>query len=361
MKRQISFLACSLLGFLAAASVAGAADKRSFAVKHELGINVPKGAKQVRIWFAIPQDTKAQMTEEFTVVSPSKGFEKVQDSEGNQFLFLDVKEPKADKLNVLTTFTLTRSEVNAPADASKSRPLTPAERLKLAAYLKANKHVVINDEIRQLARKIVGEEDNPVRAARKIYDWVLDNIEYWVKEPSKLRASKVGSTTHCLTTGTGNCTDFHSLFASLARAAGIPTQIVYGSLFKPELDGKNIDQSYHCWIEFYAPNIGWIPLDVAVADIFAGKIRLNETNKTLVSRTTATGYDGPNPKMVDYYFGNLEARRVTWSRGRDLILTPPQKGAPVNAIPVAYIEVDGEELSSANWTRLLTFRELKKP
>lgn len=58
-----------------------------------------------------------------------------------------------------------------------------------------------------------------------------------------------------------------------------------------------------------------MPLDVAVADIFAGEFPITEDHRTLVSRTTATGYDGPDPARVEYYFGNLDARRVTWVGG----------------------------------------------
>ena len=88
-----------------------------------------------------------------------------------------------------------------------------------------------------------------------------------MKDPKNKKASPVGSTTYCLTSRTGNCTDFESLWTSFARSIGIPTQIVYGSFLKPDLMGQDQDQSYHCWAEFYAPGLGWIPHDVAVADL----------------------------------------------------------------------------------------------
>ncbi|MCA8976429.1 MAG: transglutaminase domain-containing protein [Planctomycetes bacterium] len=156
---------------------------------------------------------------------------------------------------------------------------------------------------------------------------------------------------------TGNCTDFHSLWTALARASGIPTRMSYGSLFKPSLDGVDRDASYHCWPEFYAPGIGWIPNDVAVADIFTRPIALDASNTEKVTLTTATGYSGASPEWVDYYFGNLDARRVTWTMGRDLLLSPPQKAGPVNANAKGYVEVDGKEFSG--FERKMTFRELR--
>jgi hypothetical protein len=334
-------------------------DTKAFHARHELTVNLPKNAKLAQIWFTLPQESAQEKISNFKL-DTTAAWRKVKDSEGNEYVYVELRDPKTEKFQLVYTFDVVRSEVKTMPDPKKSRPLSDAERQKFAKHLEPNKYVVINDEIRKLASQIVGAEQNPVVAARKIYDWVLDHIEYWVKDPKNLKASAEGSTQYCLTTRTGNCTDFHSLYASLTRAAGIPTQIVYGSLFKPELDSKDVDQSYHCWIEFYAPGIGWVPLDVAIADIFAGKIDLDDKNRTLVSRTTATGYDGPDQKLVDYYFGNLEARRVTWSRGRDLQLQPPPTGGPVNAMSRAYIEVDGKELPATQWTRKLTFKELKK-
>jgi transglutaminase-like putative cysteine protease len=236
------------------------------------------------------------------------------------------------------------------------RRAPPAERTALERYFLPTTHVVVNDQVRKLAASIVGEERNPVRVARKIYDWTLQNVDYWVKDPDHLKASPVGSTEYCLRTKTGNCTDFHSLFASLAMASGLPTRMVYGSLLKPTLNGVAVDASYHCWIQFYAPRYGWVPLDVSLANIYGKEFPLSEKNKKLVELTTSTGYRGLDPSKVDYYFGNLDERRVVWSMGRDLMLQPPQEDGPVNALAKMYVEVDGKQ--STDWTRELTYAEL---
>ena len=187
-------------------------------------------------------------------------------------------------------------------------------------------------------REIVGDERNPVVQARKIYDWVLGYVEYWVKDPQNLKASPNGESEYCLTSKTGNCTDFHSLYTSLTRSIGIPTRMVYGSFFQGEntpvpnkasLEGKDTDASYHCWIQFFAKGIGWVPLDVALADLL------------------------PEAQQASY-FGMLEPRRVTWSYGRDLTLAPAQAGPPVNAMHKVYMEIDGQPFTG--WDRKFTYR-----
>jgi hypothetical protein len=132
--------------------------------------------------------------------------------------------------------------------------------------------------------------------------------------------------------------------------------MVYGSLLKPTLNGMDVDGSYHCWIQFYAPNLDWVTLDVSLADLYLGDFPLSEKNQRLVELTTATGYRGADLKMVDYYFGNLDERRVVWSVGRDLRMDPPQAGGPVNAMHKMHVEVDGKPYTE--WTRLFTYKEL---
>jgi transglutaminase-like putative cysteine protease len=332
-----------------------------FDVRHQLTVKVPEGAQRVRIWFAYPQKEAAQGVSDVSIEAPIP-HRLVKDSEGNEALCLEAEHPKAGDLVVVESFALTRREVKSGVSKDKARPLTEADRAEHKRFLQPNTHVVIDERIQKLAKEIVGDEQNPVVAARKLYDWTLNNVDYWVKDPKNKKASPVGSSVYCLENCTGNCTDFHSLWTALARAAGIPTRMVYGSFLKKELDGQDVDQSYHCWPEFFAPGIGWVPHDVAVADIFVGTFTVNADNATLVRRTTADGYQGPDAGKVDYYFGNLDERRVVWSSGRDLVFDPPQDGGPVNALPKAYVEIDGKPLAEnkdTGWQRKLTYRERK--
>jgi transglutaminase-like putative cysteine protease len=330
----------------------------TFDGKHELEVAIPEGAQSVRIWFTQPQSDGASDVRRMKVESTAGEPKAAKDNEGNTYLYWDLAKPASGTFKATATFEVARKEVKANVDPAATRAYTPADLKGMEKYLGPTRYVIIDDKIKALAAEIVGDEKNPTAASRRIYDWVLGNIEYWVKDPSKLKASTTGSTDHCLTTKTGNCTDFHSLYMSLSRAAGIPTRITYGSFFKGPLDGQDADQSYHCWLEYFAPGVGWIPLDVAVADIFVDGVTLTEENKPKINLTVANGYGGPDPKMVDYYFGNIDERRVVWSHGRDLTLEPKQAGGPVNAMAKAYVEIDGKPFDG--YKRKLTYKEIKK-
>lgn len=335
----------------------------TFDAKHQLTVKLPDGAKKARVWFAMPSHDESYQTvsDVKTEASVAVPWKIVTDNRGNRQMYAEVDAAVAKEVVFTQTFRVTRHEINFNATPEATRPLTADELASMAEYLAPNANVVIDDRIMTLSKEIVGDEKNPVAAARKIYDWVLQNIEYWVKDPANKKASPVGSTNYCLDQKCGNCTDFHSLWTSLARAAGIPTRMKYGSFFKKELDGADADQSYHCWPEFYAPNLGWVPHDVAVADIFVGDFQsANDNDAKLVRLTTAAGYSGKDERMVNWYFGNIDNRRVNWSTGRDLMLDPKQDQGPVNALPKAYVEVDGQiGKEKEAWTRKLTYKEVK--
>jgi transglutaminase-like putative cysteine protease len=355
-------LCAVLAGMLAGqdSRTAAAAPKEArFALRNELKVLVPAEARKVRVWFAYPREDANQTVRNVKIESPlPHRLEK--DADGNTFVYVEAIDPKVKELTIVETFDLARREHLTRPDAAKSRPLSAAEIAEHMESLEPDANVVIDADIQKLAAEITKGERNPVTAARLIYDWELANVDYWVKDPAKKKASPVGSTKYCLETRTGNCTDIHSLWTSLARASGIPTRMVYGSFLKADLDGKDRDQSYHCWPEFFAPGIGWIPHDVAVADIFAGEFPLTAENTEKVKLTTPDGYSGPDPAKVNWYFGNLDARRVTWSVGRDLMLNPKQDGGPVNALPKAYVEVDGKvHPETTGWVRKLTYTSVK--
>lgn len=345
-----------------------------FDARHEFVIEVPQDAGRVQAWFPMPnQNDRFQECTSWRVEAWSASrttrlgggsTHVVHDTFDNNFLHLDLTDPPPGPLTVVTHFTVARREMLADVDPARTRPHTRRELEALNAQLGGQVgngplQSATDEEMSRWARQIVGEERNPVMIARKLYDAVLDRIEYHVKDPlpdaqKKLQATGTGNARKTYDTCTGNCTDFHSLYTALAVAVDLPTRSVYGSFFKKPLDGQDKDQSYHCWIEFHAPHLGWVPLDVAVADVFVADFEPNEHSRPRADLTVAAGYHGPDAHLVDYYFGNLEERRVSWHYGRDLVMSPPQAGPPLQWNATGYAEIDGKP---AKVQRKLTFRD----
>jgi len=192
--------------------------------------------------------------------------------------------------------------------------LSPAER---EMFLAANQLVPVGHEVLDpiLAEIRAARADNsPAATSRAIYDWVTDNVEY----------KKVGTgwgngdTFWACSERYGNCTDFHSLFISLARFRNVPARFEIGFSLPPD-DGSV--GGYHCWA-WYADGDVWKPVDISEAD--------------------------KNPALNDYFFGNLTSNRVALSTGRDLVLSPPQSGSPLNFFVHPYAELDGQPVDPKN-------------
>ena len=126
-----------------------------------------------------------------------------------------------------------------------------------------------------------------------------------------------GDTRRACLLGKGNCTDFHSLFISMARAERIPARFKIGVVIPQEPSG--VIPGYHCWAEFYEKGQGWVPVDASEA--------------------------WKHPELADYYFGAHDPNRFLISVGRDIQLVPRQQGEPVNIFFSPYVEVDEQAFS----------------
>jgi transglutaminase-like putative cysteine protease len=167
---------------------------------------------------------------------------------------------------------------------------------------------------------------DPTDLARQLYDLVDEHVVYKKEGTGWGR----GDTNWVCDSGFGNCTDFHSLFISLARSQGLPSRFEIGfSIPTDKTEGPIA--GYHCWAWFHAQDRGWIPVDISEAD--------------------------KHPEMKEYYFGNLTADRVMFSVGRDLELAPKPASEPLNFFIYPYIEVAGQPLAKENVELLFSFQD----
>ena len=97
------------------------------------------------------------------------------------------------------------------------------------------------------AREAVGEETVPRKQVEKLVRWVSAAVEDTVTDaPSPLDT---------LASRKGNCQSHARLYATLARAAGIPTRMVSGLVY---LEGKGF--LYHSWAESFVEG-KWLQVD----------------------------------------------------------------------------------------------------
>lgn len=302
---------------------------------------MPPATKGMRAWFELPlENDPAQQISDLKIESPLPYQVAEDPATGNRFLFLEVPPTATLPLVVTASFTTVRKEVSGSNGNFST--------VGLEEYVEADPYVMVDARIHELAAQAVAGKQTLNEKAKALYDWVMGYMEYWVKDKEKLKASGKGLTSYALEKKTGNCTEFHALYGSLCKALGIPSRTVFGAMYRKRLDGKSEDQSYHCWLEYWDPGQGWVPIDVAFGDLFEKPGAFADDNADL--------FGIPNDK--DYYFQKIDARRVTFSRGRNINLVPRQHGDPLPFFVKGYVEADGKE--HKGWTRTLTYTEVKR-
>jgi transglutaminase-like putative cysteine protease len=233
---------------------------------------------------------------------------------GNRFWHASIEESNGDLIVVTVRYVVARSVFHREVPEHRNgRPLHEAERAQFERFLRANERVVVAHEVLNPIlteiREAAGATDRTV-VARAIYDWVVDNLEY----------KKVGTgwgngdTFWACSQRYGNCTDFHSLFISLARTEGIPARFEMGFPV-PETRPEGTISGYHCWVEFYLPEIGWFPIDASEAF--------------------------KHPEKRATFYGTQPADRIHFTTGRDLRLGAGHRSRPLNYFIYPYVEVEG--------------------
>jgi transglutaminase-like putative cysteine protease len=111
--------------------------------------------------------------------------------------------------------------------------------------------------IADTAREIVGKERNAYRVGRKIFQWVIEKLEY--EMVGGWDAPEV-----LIKRGTGSCSEYAFLYIALCHAAGLPAR--YEGSVAQRGDNASIDDVFHRWCEIYLPGYGWIPVDPSGGD-----------------------------------------------------------------------------------------------
>ena len=299
----------------------GPATQRQVLVTYQARLSqLPQHADKIDIWIPLAKTTSEQQILDRRIHAPVP-YAIAQDPEyGNDILHLSAEPPLPEVLEVSIDY---QARLGMSGEALADPPLPSQE---LPRYLQPQGLVIIDDEVRARASRATTGRTTPVEKARGIYEAVLQQVAYDKSVPGWGR----GDTKRVCLLGKGNCTDFHSLFISMARASRIPARFKIG-LVIPQQDSGTIP-GYHCWAEFYVEGRGWVPVDASEA--------------------------WKHPELADYYFGARDPNRLLISRGRDIQLVPRQQGGPINIFFYPYVEVDGQAFDGAQIQ--LAFQELPR-
>jgi transglutaminase-like putative cysteine protease len=264
------------------------ANRRQFAVHYSISIDQvetdPSLGDWNRLYIWKPRVQSLPEQREVQVISRS-GEPLFEDISGlTVYEFSDLALGSSYLLSATVIFD--RYEVLTEIEASRVPVRYTIDERFTRKYLAESGILPVRDPaIVNAARQVAGRTQNPYLKAQLLYNWVLDRLEPEDREASRRPVDALESRV-------GNAYSYATLYASLLRASGVPARVIAGHLF--DIDGQAIR---HYWTEFFLQGFGWVPADPSLGDGLHAP-RLPE-------RAGARAF----------YFGNIDAYRVTFSAG----------------------------------------------
>lgn len=277
---------------------------RQFRVYMNHSVHAPasREGQQLHSWMPFPREFPFQ-----TDIRLVESFPTNPDVAPPDALQRTVHFKQTVKAEQLTSYSITYEYTSwarvTKLDIGKADWLDPNSPLRREWTREEPPHVVFVPELRVLYQEIAGEDRNPTRLARKFYEWISENIRYsYAREYSTLDNISL----YCAARRAGDCGQEALLFITLCRMAGIPARWQSGWTCYPHWKGM------HDWTEIYLEPHGWIPVDPYMG-IWAAQYldRFTEAERRTIR---------------DFYFGNMDAYRLTANAAHQAPFQPLKKG-----------------------------------
>ena len=309
---------CMFLGFLFFSLLAfgqtSGQHERHFTFHYAFSVENVSAGERLRVWIPLAHSDAYQ---DVKILSKSGdlALQRVRQPEyGNEVLYAE--KPRADKseYKFSVDYDVVRHEhvVLVNGKPANGAPAEKTSLVELTRFVEADRLVPVTGFPAQLAEQETKRASTPLEKARDIYEYVFRTMKY----DKSGEGWGHGDTLWACDSKHGNCTDFHSVFISMARAEKIPARFQIGFPLPADKHSAEIP-GYHCWAEFYTNATGWVPVDISEA--------------------------WKHPEKHDYFFGAHDVNRVQFTQGRDLKLKPSQDGAPLNYFVYPYVEIGGKE------------------
>lgn len=308
-----------------------AIEQSSGTINMEFDLSNHDSDKEAQLWIPYPLSDRDQLVTNITISGNFSNSAVYSDQTHSTPILYAQWDKRTTSRKLTLSFHVTRNEVKRRDFPKTEAQWDPAD---YALYLSATERGPIDGTVKILADQITAGKSGVLAKARAIYDWICENM---YRDPTTPGCGP-GNVCLLLAKPGGKCTDIHSVFTALCKAAGVPAREVFG-LRQGKKNGTDITTWQHCWAEFYLPGYDWVPVDPA--DVL--KMMLKE-NLALTDKKTEY--------YQEYFWGGWDQYRVKLAMGRDLRMNPPQHGGPFNSFGYPMAQVGTTTL---DWLNPKTF------
>jgi transglutaminase-like putative cysteine protease len=266
-------------------------DRRSYSIDYSASVTKIRttGPSELYLWVPKPAESSSQRIARVLSQDPAPFIPDYRGSSLYRFIGLSPNQSLTVTQSFLVQTWAVSTELNPDLI---ERPKNPPAAM--SAYLAADPFVPSTQpEIQAAAKGIVKGEKNPWRAAKLVYDYLTKNIA-WSPDGLLAAPSSGGyqSALSALSSKKADSYAYASLAVAILRAAGVPAIPVLGYLVNADRKAER-----HAWLEFYIYGLGWVPMD------------------PILGSGARPGSFPPAFDDPERYFGNLDNRRIAFSRG----------------------------------------------
>jgi len=263
--------------------------KRRIRIRQELRVKkeAERVGEKIRVHLPFPAECEEQS--DIVLVSSSHPCSKGDKGQSCIFIETELKENELFYVEYEYTLCVKYKKLDYSAVSEKQPEYVEGMSGEIAP------HIVFTPFIKETVKEICGDEPNPLRRARLIYDFVTHYLRYsYMRE--YLTFENIPE--FALTSTVGDCGVMALLFITLCRASGIPAGWQSGLSVLPFRAGS------HDWATFYIEPFGKL-----YADLSGGEDADEKQDRV----------------RHDHYFGNLDPFRMIANNAFQAELDPPRK------------------------------------
>jgi len=226
LRRSLLFLLLALWSLPALAQTAPLQNERHLTFHYAFTVKNVSPGERVRVWIPLAHSDSFQFVK---VVSKNGDLplkQIPQPEYGNEILYAETSRADKSEYKFSVDYDVVRREhvVLVNGKPLTDLPAAKATHIELARFLEPDRLVPVTGVPAQLAEQQTKGATTPLEKAHDIYEYVFQTMKY----DKSGEGWGHGDTLWACDSKHGNCTDFHSVFISMARAEKIPARFEIG-------------------------------------------------------------------------------------------------------------------------------------